>query len=131
MSLGPAVLRQQSVPFLSLACLLFTVFFVIQGFLVSGLLTVLSLVIAAIFAAAGLWFWFQARRSSVLIDREQFIVKDGAKQETFQRSDIESIDLASLRGHVRFKDGSSLTLPLEGKQLVEAGLLLSPESVVE
>ncbi len=126
MSLGPTVIRPNTIPFQSVACALLTVFFVIQAIIVDRWMTVLSLVIALIFAIGGLWYWFQARRSSVLIDQYQFIVKDGSKQRTFERSEVANVDLSSLDGHVTFKDGSSILLPLDGRPLVEAGVLLNP-----
>lgn len=126
MSLGPTVIRPNSIPFPTVACAVIALFFVIQAIIVNSWMTVLSLVIAGIFAAGAAWYWFQARRSSVLIDQEQFIVKNGAKQSTFARSQIKSIDLSSLDGQVQFKDGTSVDLPLDGKPLVEAGILLTP-----
>ena len=125
MTIGPVVLRQQGLPFLGIACLVLTAFFIIQGLIVSGVMTLLSLAIAAIFALGALWYWFRARQSSVLIDESHVIIKEGRKQLTVDRGSIESVDLSSLVGQVRLDDGSALDLPLEGKPLIEAGVLLS------
>jgi hypothetical protein len=131
MSLGPTVFRPRAVPFPTIGCGLIALFFVIQGIIVNRWMTVLSLAIAALFAIAACWFLFQARRSSVLIDANQFIVKTGARQNTYDIDQIENVDLSSVSGHVRFRDGSTTDLPLQGNELVEAALLLSPTAPLE
>lgn len=111
---------------LSTACIVLALAFVALALFVDGSIRLIGFAIAAAFAAAAGWNFFQARRSAVLIDANQFIVKDGGKQRRFDISHIESVDLSRLGGHVRFKDGTSVTLPLEGDELMEAGLLLHP-----
>lgn len=126
MSLGPTVIRPDSVPFPTVACSLFAVFFAIQAVMINRWMTMASLAIALVFAIVAWWFWFQARRSLVLIDTHQFIVKDGHRERTFDTAEVETVDLSSPSGHIRFKDGTSVALPLEGRPLVRAGMLLSP-----
>lgn len=126
MSLGPTVLRPQTVPVLTTVCAILAVAFVALALFVDGNLRLAGFGIAAGFAMLGAWNFFQARRSAVLIDVHQFIVKDGGRQRRFDISQIEVVDLSRLRGQVRFKDGTSVTLPLEGDDLMEAGLLLNP-----
>ncbi len=126
MTVGPAVLRSQSVPYLSVACAAIAAFFGVQAIIVDRWMMVLSLVLATIFGLGALWYWLRSRRSAVLIDRATFTVKAGRRQRSFEIADIEKVDLGARSGHVRFKDGSTVTLPLEGRQLVEAGLLLEP-----
>ncbi|MGI9597246.1 MAG: hypothetical protein ACR2QK_13875 [Acidimicrobiales bacterium] len=126
MSFGPAVIRPNSIPFPTVACAVIVLFFGIQAIIVDSWMAVLSLTIAAVFLLGAAWYWLQARRSSVLIDSNQFIIKDGSKQKRYERSDIAAVDLSSLRGHVTMKDGTEIMLPLEGRPLVEAGLLLTP-----
>lgn len=126
MSLGPTVLRSRKIPFTSLAAILLSGFFVVQALVVDGQARGLSLLVAAAFAAGAVWTWFQRRRSAVLIDADQFIVKDGGRQRVYDLAAIEHVDLSSLRGHVVLSDGRSVSLPLEGDQLIQAGLLLTP-----
>lgn len=126
MSLGPTVLRARTIPLLSTVCAFLALGFVLLGIFLDGSIRLAAFAITLAFLAAGAWNLFQARRSAVLIDTNQFIVKDGGKQARFDISQIESVDLSRLRGHVRFKDGTSVTLPLEGEDLMEAGLLLNP-----
>ena len=129
MSIGPVVLRPRSPPFLMVVAGLLAAFFVAQGLIVDRWMAWLSLAIAAVFIGGGAWFWFQARRSVVLIDAEEFIVKDGGRERTYRRADVAAVDLSALAGHVRLRDGSTVTLPLEGRVLIEAGVLLSPAPV--
>lgn len=131
MSIGPTVFQPKSIPYPTIGCGLIALFFVIQAIIVNSWMTVLSLVIAAIFALAAIWFVMRARQSSVLIDANQFIVKSGSKQKTYDTDTIADIDLSSVNGHITFKDGSSTDLPLEGKQLVEAAMLLMPAAAVQ
>lgn len=130
MSIGPTVFHQRSLPFPTLACLAIAAFFVLQAIVVNGWMMVLSLALAVLFLFAAGWYLLEARRSSVLIDAEQFIVKAGARQTTFERADIASVDLSSPVGHIVLKDGSIITLPLEGDELVRAGLLLTPSGQI-
>lgn len=131
MSLGPTVFRPRAIPYTTIGCGLIALFFVIQAIIVNSWMTVLSLVIALVFALAAAWFWFQARRSSVLIDTNQFIIKTGSKQKTYDTDSIADIDLSSVAGHISFKDGTRADLPLQGDQLVEAALMLMPPALVE
>ncbi len=126
MSLGPTVLTPRTVPLLTAVCAVLAVGFVLLGIFLDGTIRLAAFGIALAFFAGGAWNLFQARRSAVLIDTNQFIVKDGGKQARFDISQIDSVDLSRLRGQVRFKDGTSVTLPLEGDDLMEAGLLLNP-----
>lgn len=126
MTTAPVVLRPQGMPFLTIVALLLTAFFGVQAIIVSGAMTTLSLLIALVFLAGAAWFLFQASRSSVVIDRDQFVIKDGSRQRTYERKDIDSVDLSSLSGHVKMNDGTSVTLPLDGRPLIQAGMLLSP-----
>ncbi|MGH1488374.1 MAG: hypothetical protein ACRBK7_03115 [Acidimicrobiales bacterium] len=130
MSFGPSVFRPRAIPFPTIGCALIALFFVIQAIIVNSWMTVLSLAIALIFALAAAWYWYQVRQSSVLIDANQFIVKSGSKQRTFETDAIADIDLSSPTGQITFKDGTTTNLPLEGKQLVEAALLLMPNAPV-
>ncbi|MEM9654048.1 MAG: hypothetical protein AAGA65_18285 [Actinomycetota bacterium] len=126
MSIGPTVLKPRAVPLLTTVCLVLAVAFVALGFFLDGTVRTAAFGVAAAFVLVGGWNLFQSRRSAVLIDTHQFIVKDGGKQTSFEIDRIESVDLSRLRGHVRFTDGTSITLPLDGNDLLEAGLLLNP-----
>ena len=126
MSLGPVMLKPRTVPMLSGLLGLLAAIFVILALFLDGTVRSIALVIAAGFLLWAAWVLVQARRSAVLIDTHQFIVKTGGRQTRFEISQIESVDLSRLRSQVRFKDGSSVTLPLEGDDLMEAGLLLNP-----
>ncbi len=131
MSIGPTVFRPRAVPYPTIGLGVIALFFVIQAIIVNSWMTVLSLVIALVFALAAAWFWLQARRSSVLIDANQFIVKTGSTQKTYDTDSIADIDLSSINGHITFNDGTSTDLPLQGDQLVEAALLLMPSASIE
>jgi len=126
MSLGPVMLKPRTVPMLCGLLGLLAAIFVILALFLDGTVRSIALVIAAGFLLWAAWVLVQARRSAVLIDTHQFIVKTGGRQTRFEISQIESVDLSRLRSQVRFKDGSSVTLPLEGDDLMEAGLLLNP-----
>lgn len=130
MSIGPVVLRPRPVPPLAILAAIVAVVFVVLGLVLDRWMAGVAAGIAIVFVLAGFWLVLQARRSVVMIDTHQFIVKAGGRQQTFERTQIDTIDLSRLRGQVRFTDGTSVTLPLVGDQLVEAGILLSP-SVAE
>ncbi|MEM7276425.1 MAG: hypothetical protein AAF547_25355 [Actinomycetota bacterium] len=126
MSFGPTVLRRRSVRVLAVVAAVVAVAFGVLALLLDRWMAGAAMAIAGVSLLAMIWHLVQSRRSAVLIDTNQFIVKDGGRQERFDRAEIDSIDLSRLRGQVRFKDGSSVTLPLDGDELIEAGLLLSP-----
>lgn len=126
MSLGPTVLRPTTIPMLSVVNTVIAIGFGLLALFLDGAARFASVAVAIGFVIGAVWILFQARRSSVLIDVNQFIVKDGGRQRRFEIAQIESVDLRRLRGHIRFKDGSSVALPLEGRDLMEAGLLLTP-----
>lgn len=127
MTIGATVLKPNSVQFPTIAFAIIAVFFVIQAIIVSGMMTVLSLVVALIFAAAAAWTWFRSRQATVLINPNDFTVKSGSNQRTYARSDVVAVDLSAVDGHVALADGRRVTLPLDGQPLVEAGLLLTPQ----
>jgi membrane protein implicated in regulation of membrane protease activity len=128
MTIGATVLKPSGTPFPTIALGVLTAFFVIQAFIVSGWMTVLSLVVALIFAAAAAWVWWRSRRSAVLINPDDFTVANGTSQRTYARSDVVAVDLSAPHGQVSLADGRRVTLPLEGRDLIEAGLLLTPQT---
>lgn len=126
MSLGPAVFTAR--PFPTIARIYVALTLVLVGVaLVTGGAVRIGLFCAAV-CGAGLvgWYLWRARSAAVLIDAHQFIVKAGGSQDTFDLDQIDQLDLSPLRGRVRFRDGTSVVLPLDGPELVEVGLLLAP-----
>lgn len=126
MTFAPAVFRPKHVPGLAIAAGLVAIFFLVQALIAGGMMRVFALVLAAIFAAIAIWYYMSARRASVIVRGESFTIQDGRSETTYERSDIESIDLRSLKGQLKMRDGKHVWLPLEGSQLVEISLLLAP-----
>ncbi len=91
-----------------------------------GGVVLFSLIMAAALISVAAWWFVQVRRFSVIIDGDQFIINRGPRTATYDRTSIESVNLADHGRQVRFRDGSAIGLPLEGSALIEAGLLLSP-----
>lgn len=109
-----------------MAAAVVAMYFLIKALLMDGGVVVFSLIMAGVLAAVAVWWLMRVRRCSVVIDGDQFIVNRGARTATYDRTSIESVDLADTGRQVRFRDGSAIGLPLEGTALIEAGLLLSP-----
>lgn len=126
MTIAPVVIRSRSTPFFSMACAVLVVYFVIKALVLEGGPAVFSLIMGAVAASAGLWWLWRARRRSVVIDGDQVVITSGARSQTYSRAEIVGVNLASLDDQVVFADGSGARLPLEGKDLVEAGFLLTP-----
>lgn len=103
-----------------------SVYFLVKALVMDGGVALFSLIMAAVLAAVAMWWLVRVRRSSVVIDGDRLMVKRGARTATYDRTSIESVDLADTGRQVRFRGGSAIGLPLEGKALIEAGLLLSP-----
>lgn len=125
-TIAPATFHSSRVPFATIAAAAIAVYFVVKAALLGGSLAVFSLLMAALAAGVALWWLARSRSSAVVIDATQLTVKRGSSTRTYDRSDIESVDLSDTGRQVRFRDGTAIGLPLEGSSLVEAGLLLSP-----
>ncbi len=130
MSIAATVFRSNRMPFIALACVVVAIFFVLQALLMIFMgmagLAILSIVVAAVFGLGALWLYRISRASAVVVNPTQFIVKSGKAETAYDRDQIDSIDLRSLRGQLTMKDGSNVWLPLEGNDLIEASILLSP-----
>lgn len=126
MSATPVVLRFSGTPFLSVAAVVVALYFLVKALLMDGGVVPFSLVMAATLVTAAAWWFRCSRRFSVVIDGDQLIINRGSRTATYDRSSIESVNLADSGRQVRFRDGSAIGLPLEGRALIEAGLLLSP-----
>lgn len=131
MTIAATVFRSNRMPFIALACLVVAIFFLLQAVLMVVMsmipLAILSIVVAVVFALAAAWLHRISRESAVVVNTEQFIVKSGGTETTYNRSDIAAIDLSSIRGQLTMKDGTNVWLPLEGGDLIEASILLSPQ----
>ena len=125
-SIAPVVIRSRSTPFFSVACAVLVVYFVAKAALLDGGPAVFSLFLGAIVAVAGLWWLWRAGRRSVVIDGDQLIITDGHQTRIYSRAEIVSVNLASIDRHLVFTNGSGIRLPLEGRELIEAGYLLTP-----
>jgi len=126
MTATPVVIRSRSTPFFSVACVIVLGYFVIKALVFDGDSAVFSMVLGAIVAVAGLWWLWRARQRSVVVNGDQLIVTDGSRTLVRSRAEIESVNLAALGDQIHFTDGSGLRLPLEGRELIEAGVLLTP-----
>lgn len=126
MTVAPVVIRSRSTPFFSVAAAILVVYFVIKALVLDGGPAVFSLVLGAVASTLGLWWLWRARRRVVVIDGDQLIISSGGRSRVYSRAEIVSVDLASLDRQVVFTDGSGIRLPLEGRDLVEAGFLLTP-----
>jgi hypothetical protein len=102
------------------------VYFLVKALLMDGGVVLFSLIMAAALIAVAAWWFVRVRRFSVVIDGDQLIINRGPRTATYDRTSIESVNLADHGRQVRFRDGSAIGLPLEGTALIEAGLLLSP-----
>jgi len=127
MTFAPAVFKPKHVPGLAIAAGLVAIFFLIQALIAGNMMRIFALVVAAIFACIAVWYYLSARQASVTVRRDSFTVQAGKAETTYERSDIESIDLRSLKGQVKLRDGRQVWLPLEGSELVEVSILLAPE----
>ncbi len=125
-STAPVVLRFSGTPFLSVATTVVALYFLVKAFLMDGGVVLFSLIMAAALIAVAAWWLVRVRRFSVVIDGDRLIINRGRRTATYDRTSIESVNLADHGRHVRFRDGSAIGLPLEGSALIEAGLLLSP-----
>ena len=126
MTAAPVVIRSRSTPFLSAACAVLVVYFVVKALLLDGGPAVFSLLLGAAVAVTGLWWLWRAGRRAVVIDGDQLIIRNGPQSRVYSRAEIVSIDLSSLDRQIVFTDGSGIRLPLEGRELIEAGFLLTP-----
>jgi len=123
---APVVIRSRSTPFLSVACAVLVVYFVVKALLLDGGPAVFSLLLGAAVAVTGLWWLWRAGQRAVVIDGDQLIIRSGQQSRVYSRAEIVSIDLSSLDRQIMFTDGSGIRLPLEGRELIEAGFLLTP-----
>lgn len=128
MSISPVVLKSQSVPFQSMASAVVLVYFIVKSLVFGGAVAAFSLFLGAIAALVGLWALWSARKSSVVIDGDTFTVVRRGRATSYERSRVSDVDLSGLDRHLTLDDGTGVRLPLEGKALVEAGLLLGPQS---
>ncbi|MDH4280232.1 MAG: hypothetical protein OEW83_19365, partial [Acidimicrobiia bacterium] len=102
------------------------VYFVVKALLLDGGPAVFSLLLGAAVAVTGLWWLWRAGQRAVVIDGDQLIIRSGQQSRVYSRAEIVSIDLSSLDRQIMFTDGSGIRLPLEGRELIEAGFLLTP-----
>lgn len=123
---APVVIRSRTTPFFSVACAVLVVYFAVKALVLDGGPAVFSLVLGAVAAVAGLWWLWRAGRRTVVLEGEQLIIRNGRQSRVYSRAEIVSIDLSSLDRQIVFTDGSAIRLPLEGRELVEAGFLLTP-----
>ena len=126
MSIAPVVIRSRSTPFLSIGCAVLVIYFVVKALALKGEIGVFSLLIGALVALVGIWAIIRSRGSSVVIDGDQFVIHRGANTTSHRRSDVADVDLSGLDRHLTLTDGTGVRLPLEGEDLVHAGILLSP-----
>ncbi len=128
MSTSPTVLRNSGIPFLTIASGVLVIYFVAKAVLIPGAAAVFSLIMGALVALAGFWWFRRSQNSTVIIDKDTFTVSRAGHSESFNRSEVTSIDLSSPLEQVKFRDGTGVALPLEGRSLVQAGILLSPRT---
>ncbi len=126
MTTSPTVLRNTGVPFLTIASGILVLYFLAKAVLIPGTAAVFSLVMGALVALAGFWWYRRSQQTSVIIDANTFTVTRAGRTESYDRSEVSAIDLSSPLEQVKFRDGSGVSLPLEGRSLVQAGILLSP-----
>ncbi len=126
MTTSPTVLRNTGVPFLTIASGILVLYFLAKAVLIPGTAAVFSLVMGALVALAGFWWYRRSQQTSVIIDANTFTVTRAGRTESYDRSEVSGIDLSSPLEQVKFRDGSGVSLPLEGRSLVQAGILLSP-----
>lgn len=127
MTVGPTVLRNNGLPFLTMASAVLVVYFLVKAVLIPGAAAVFSLIMGAIVALVGFWWYRRSQRANVVIDAESFTVNSGRRSKSYQRAQVESVNLSSATAQVKFVDGTGIVLPLEGRALVQAGILLSPD----
>lgn len=109
-----------------MACAILVLYFVVKAVLLDGGPAVFSLLLGGFAAVAGLWWLWRARHRAVVLDGDQLVIRNGRQSRVYSRAEIVSIDLSSLDRQIVFTDGSAIQLPLEGRELVEAGFLLTP-----
>jgi len=126
MTIAPVVIKSRSTPFFSMACAILVIYFVIKWLVLGGDPGVFSLIMGGVAAVVGLWWLWRARQAAVIVDGDQFTVIRRGRSQTYSRGDVASVDLSSLDNQVTFVDGTGTRLPLEGKELVHAGVLLTP-----
>ena len=126
MTAAPVVIPSRSTPFFSVACAVLVVYFGIKALVLDGGPAVFSLLLGGIVAVSGLWWLWRAGQRAVVLDGDQLIIRTGRQSRVYSRAEIVSIDLSSLDRQVVFTDGSGIQLPLEGRELIEAGFLLTP-----
>lgn len=126
MTTAPVVIRSQSTPFLCVASAVLVVAFAVKALVLDGGPAVFSLVLGAVVAVAGLWWLWRARHRAVIIDGDRLTISGVGRSRVYSRAEIVSVDLASPDRQIIFTDGSGVRLPLEGRELVQAGFLLTP-----
>jgi len=126
MSIAPVVIKSRSTPFLSIACAVLVVYFIVKALVFRGEIGVFSLMVGAVVALVGIWGLLRSQGSSVVIDDDQFVINRGGNTVIHRRSDVAEVDLSGLDRHLTLTDGTGVRLPLEGADLVHAGILLSP-----
>lgn len=126
MTTPPVVIRSRSTPFFSVGCAILVVYFVVKALVFDGGPEVFSLTLGAVVAASGLWWLWRARQRAVVIDGDQLVIRNGERSTVHSRAEIDSVNLAALGDQVLFIDGTGVRLPLEGRELIEAGFLLTP-----
>ena len=126
MSTAPIVIQSRSTPFLSVSCAILLAYFVVKATVLEGGPAIFSLVLGATVAVVGLWWLWRSQRRSVLIDGDRVVITNGRRSSSHSRAEIVSVNLASLEDQIVFANGSGVRLPLEGNDLVRAGVLLTP-----
>ncbi len=126
MSAVPAAIHSRSTPFFSVACAVLVVYFAIKALVLDGGAAQFSMILGALVALAGLWWLWRSRKRTVVIDGDQLIITSGSRTRVYSRAEIVAVDLASIENQVMFTDGSGIRLPLEGRELIKAGFLLTP-----
>ncbi len=126
MTTGPVVISSRSTPFFSITCAVLVAYFLVKAWILDGGPAVFSLILGAVVALAGLWWLWRARVRSVVIDGGQMVINNGSHSSAYSRADIVSVNLAAVDRQVVFADGSAIRLPLEGRELIKAGYLLTP-----
>ncbi len=126
MSETPTVFRSRSVPFFSVASAVLVVYFIVKAMLLSGGPALFSLIMGAVVSTAGLWWLWRAGQRSVILDGDRLVIRDGQRSRVYSKAEIVTVDLSSVDRQVVFTDGSGIRLPLEGRELVAVGYLLTP-----
>ena len=126
MTTSPTVLRNSGLPFLTIASGILVIYFVAKAVLIPGAAAVFSLVMGGLVALAGFWWYRRSQATSVIVDSDTFTVTRAGRSESYERAQVAAVDLSSPFEQVKFRDGSGVALPLEGRSLVQAGILLSP-----